>query len=77
MANMAAILEHPLWVREAKTANKMINPTLKAKESQASRFLGKGPRPGQLLVIERSKGMTRRQRRKTQNVTKALGAVVV
>lgn len=43
MASMAAVLEHLLWVREARTANKMVDPKLKVKESQSSRLLGKGP----------------------------------
>lgn len=77
MASMAAVLEHLLWVREARTANKMVDPKLKVKESQSSRLLGKGPRPGQLLVMERTQGMRRRQRGKAWDVTKALEAVVV
>lgn len=65
----------PLWVREAKTSNKMVNSSLKVRESQSSSLLGKGPRPGQLLETEVTKGM-RRQRRKAWDTTKSLEGYV-
>lgn len=73
---MAGVLEHPLRVREAKRSNEMVNPSLKVRESQSSSLLREGPRPGQLLVIERTKGVRRRQRRKAWDVTEGLGGCV-
>jgi hypothetical protein len=73
---VVSVLQHLLWVREAKASNKRVNPSLKVWESQSSSLLRRGPRPGHLLEMEMIKGVRRRQRRKAWDITKGLGGCV-